>query len=99
LGELQIRELADKQVCLHHCYVNIISMKTKYLIPNILLLFSLLCSTAFSSKEETIHGKVMQVKDGDAIVISPIKDGQFFFCRLYGIETPEITTWCFYSNN
>jgi endonuclease YncB( thermonuclease family) len=31
----------------------------------------------------------MQVKDGDTVVISPIEGGQFFICRLYGIDAPE----------
>jgi micrococcal nuclease len=66
-------------------------MKTRYLIPRILLLFLLICTTAFASKEEINHGKVMQVKDGDTVVISPVEGGQFYTCRLYGIDTPEIT--------
>jgi endonuclease YncB( thermonuclease family) len=33
----------------------------------------------------------MQVKDGDTVIISPIDGGQFFTCRLYGIDTPETT--------
>ncbi len=33
----------------------------------------------------------MQVKDGDTVVISPIDGGEFFTCRLYGIDTPEIS--------
>ena len=36
-----------------------------------------------------LQGKVMQVKDGDTVVISPIEGGQFFICRLYGIDAPE----------
>jgi len=31
----------------------------------------------------------MQVKDGDTIVVAPLEDGQFFTCRLYGIDAPE----------
>lgn len=31
----------------------------------------------------------MQVKDGDTVVISPLEGGQFFVCRLYGIDAPE----------
>jgi endonuclease YncB( thermonuclease family) len=31
----------------------------------------------------------MQVKDGDTVVISPIEGGQFFICRLYGIDAPK----------
>lgn len=37
----------------------------------------------------TITGKVVQVKDGDSVVIYPIERGQFFICRLYGIDAPE----------
>lgn len=37
----------------------------------------------------SLHGKVIQVKDGDTVVISPIDGGQFFTCRLYGIDAPE----------
>jgi endonuclease YncB( thermonuclease family) len=36
-----------------------------------------------------LQGKVMQVKDGDTVVISPVEDGAFFICRLYGIDAPE----------
>jgi len=36
-----------------------------------------------------ITGKVIQVKDGDTVVISSIEGGQFFICRLYGIDAPE----------
>ena len=31
----------------------------------------------------------MQVKDGDTIVVSPVDGGEFFICRLYGIDAPE----------
>ena len=30
-----------------------------------------------------------QVKDGDTVVISPVEGGQFFVCRLAGIDAPE----------
>ena len=36
-----------------------------------------------------ITGKVTQVKEGDTVVISPIEGGQFFICRLHGIDAPE----------
>ncbi|MGD0887478.1 MAG: thermonuclease family protein [Thermodesulfovibrionales bacterium] len=39
--------------------------------------------------ETTLQGKVMQVKDGDSLVIAPVEGGQFFTCRLYGIDAPE----------
>lgn len=38
---------------------------------------------------QVLQGKVMQVKDGDTIVVSPVEGGQFFICRLYGIDAPE----------
>lgn len=56
----------------------------------ILLLLSLPLA-AYAAKAETLQGKVMQVKDGDTVVVSPVNGGQFFTCRLYGIDTPEIT--------
>jgi len=34
--------------------------------------------------------KVVQVKDGDTVVVSLVEGGQFFVCRLYGIDAPEI---------
>jgi endonuclease YncB( thermonuclease family) len=45
---------------------------------------------AFSSvKGGGMQVKVMQVKDGDTVVVSPVDGGQFFTCRLYGIDAPE----------
>lgn len=41
------------------------------------------------SASETIQGNITQVKDGDTVVVSPAQGGQFFTCRLYGIDTPE----------
>ncbi|MFN3481066.1 MAG: thermonuclease family protein [Thermodesulfovibrionales bacterium] len=38
----------------------------------------------------SISGKVVKVKDGDTVVIQPEGGGQFFVCRLYGIDAPEI---------
>jgi len=50
-----------------------------------------LCFFAFSSAlaGQSITGTVMQVKDGDTVVVKPDAGGQFFTCRLYGIDTPE----------
>ena len=42
------------------------------------------------AKGRTLNGKVVRVKDGDTVVIAPVLGGQFFTCRLYGIDTPEI---------
>ena len=53
----------------------------------IVILFSLTAG-AFAMKT-TLQGKIMQVKDGDTVVVSPVEGGQFFTCRLYGIDTPE----------
>jgi len=76
---------------LHYYYVNIIIMKSKYLIPEFLITCLLLYASAFALKEETTQGKVMQIKDGDTIVVSPVDGGQFFICRLYGIDAHEAT--------
>lgn len=56
----------------------------------LVLVILLLPVLAFAYKGEVIQGKVVQVKDGDTVVISPVEGGQFFTCRLYGIDTPEI---------
>lgn len=53
------------------------------------LLFLILCPLSAQSAQKTLQGRVMHVKDGDTIVISPEEGGQFFTCRLYGIDTPE----------
>lgn len=46
-------------------------------------------SSLTSINAKIIDGKVMQVKDGDTVVISPATGGEFFVCRLYGIDSPE----------
>jgi endonuclease YncB( thermonuclease family) len=56
----------------------------------ILLILLSTVSPSFAMKA-TLSGKVMQVKDGDTVVISPEKGGQFVICRLYGIDAPEAT--------
>ncbi len=61
-------------------------------MTNHLLLLSLpfiLLLAVLSAASPPITGKVMQVKDGDTVVISPMEGGQFFICRLYGIDAPE----------
>ncbi len=60
--------------------------QTLVVLSIIVSIFSAL-SPAYSLTSMT--GKVMQVKDGDTVVISPIEGGQFFICRLYGIDAPE----------
>lgn len=57
----------------------------------LICLFLLVTASAFAYKNEVINGKVIQVKDGDTVVIAPAESGQFFTCRLYGIDTPEIS--------
>jgi micrococcal nuclease len=54
-----------------------------------LCIFLAIASNAFAFKA-TLQSKVMQVKDGDTIVVSPVEGGEFFICRLYGIDAPEI---------
>lgn len=59
-------------------------------IVKIFLVFIIAFFPAFAfANNLTIEGKVMQVKDGDTVVIAPVEDGQFFTCRLYGIDAPE----------
>ena len=60
--------------------------KITFCLLVVVLSFTLLTDT---NAQTTIYGKVMRVKDGDTIVISPVDGGQFFTCRLYGIDAPE----------
>lgn len=60
------------------------------LVSLILISISLLFLPVDAYNAQVLTGKVMQVKDGDTVVISPIEGGQFFICRLYGIDAPEI---------
>jgi len=53
------------------------------------LLLFLLILPALSKDIKTIEGTVIKVKDGDTVVIAPLEGGQFFTCRLYGIDAPE----------
>lgn len=51
----------------------------------------LLCLTTNAlAIKTTQQGKIMKVKDGDTVVVSPVQGGEFFTCRLYGIDAPEI---------
>lgn len=62
-----------------------------YHFPVAAILFVVLfiaVSVSYGFKGE-ITGKVMQVKDGDTIVVSPVEGGSFFVCRFYGIDAPE----------
>lgn len=59
--------------------------KFKFLVvPLVLISLALSCEAS-----QVLQGRVMQVKDGDTVVIAPIEGGQFFTCRLYGIDAPE----------
>jgi endonuclease YncB( thermonuclease family) len=63
---------------------------TKHKIIGIITVISLiLIPTTASALTGALTGKVMQVKDGDTVVISPAEGGQFFICRLFGIDAPE----------
>ncbi|MBV6340164.1 thermonuclease family protein [Candidatus Magnetobacterium casense] len=48
---------------------------------------------SFASTGYTVEyhneGKVVKVKDGDTVAIQPILGGEFYTCRLYGIDAPE----------
>lgn len=54
-----------------------------------LLIFVFVALPYIAYAATTVTGKVMQVKDGDTVVISPAEGGAFFTCRLYGIDSPE----------
>ena len=64
------------------------------MIPRIIILFLSIFIlfapiTALAYQGEIIHGTVVQVKDGDTVVISPLSGENQFTCRLYGIDAPE----------
>lgn len=63
------------------------SCSSKAVVVWFLLL--LLPALSFAANGETIDGKVMRVKDGDTVVVVPAEGGEFFVCRLYGIDAPE----------
>lgn len=52
-----------------------------------------LLSATFSAvsayAQSTQKGRVTKVTDGDTVVIQPTEGGQFYKCRLYGIDAPE----------
>jgi micrococcal nuclease len=54
-----------------------------------LALFLLLLPIGTESAEKQVNGMVSKVKDGDTVVIAPLKGGELFTCRLYGIDAPE----------
>lgn len=53
------------------------------------VLLLLLLPALSAAKEELVEGKIMRVKDGDTVVVAPAEGGEFFVCRLYGIDAPE----------
>lgn len=53
-------------------------------LASILILFYLL------NVSHADTGTVIQVKDGDTVVITPQEGGAFYTCRLYGIDAPEV---------
>jgi endonuclease YncB( thermonuclease family) len=57
-------------------------------IAFVIVFLFLLTPPAFAIRT-TMQGKIVQVKDGDTVVVSPVEGGQFFTCRLYGIDAPE----------
>ncbi len=54
---------------------------------SLLILVALLL--AVPATAATTTGVVQAVKDGDTVVIAPTDGGDFFTCRLYGIDAPE----------
>jgi endonuclease YncB( thermonuclease family) len=58
-------------------------------IPVILISLFFIWNVNSYAVRTTLNAKVMQVKDGDTIAVSPADGGQFFVCRLYGIDAPE----------
>lgn len=66
-------------------------MKRLSVIFIVLILISLVVPSVFLfSSENTLKANVIQVKDGDTIVVVPEEGGQAFICRLYGIDAPEV---------
>jgi endonuclease YncB( thermonuclease family) len=55
------------------------------IVASVMLIFGMVAADA----SQKMQGEIMQVKDGDTVVISPAEGGQFFICRLYGIDAPE----------
>jgi micrococcal nuclease len=53
------------------------------------LLVLLILPCVAHARGMTLTGRVMQVKDGDTVVIAPKDGNRFFVCRLYGIDAPE----------
>ncbi len=58
-------------------------------LPFLVFLFGLASALSFAFQGDILQGKVMQVKDGDTVVVAPADGGEFYTCRLYGIDAPE----------
>lgn len=54
---------------------------------SVLVLILSLPSLLFAA--DFFEGRVVQVKDGDTIVISPGEGERYIICRIYGIDAPE----------
>lgn len=63
-------------------------MKKFYLVFIIAMLFAFATIT-YAAQKRSLQGSVMQVKDGDTVMVIPSEGGQGFICRLYGIDAPE----------
>jgi len=64
----------------------------KKIILNFALFFFLslyLISPIYADDYKVIRGTVINIIDGDTVIIKP-SGGKLFKCRLYGIDTPEI---------
>ncbi len=57
------------------------------LFPLAVVFIVLLVTSGFAQALQ--KGRVMKVTDGDTVTISPVEGGQFYKCRLYGIDAPE----------
>lgn len=65
-----------------------IHTKQRKLLATVLL-FTVLFFTVSVYAQTVQKGKVVKVTDGDTVVIQPEDGGQFYKCRLYGIDAPE----------
>lgn len=63
----------------------------KYISQILLFILFSLCipSTTYADDYRTLRGTVIQVSDGDTVIIRPAS-GTMFKCRLYGIDAPEM---------
>lgn len=59
-------------------------------IVHLFMMFLIIFLPLAESFGEVVKASVIQVKDGDTIVVLPAEGGQAFTCRLYGIDAPEV---------